>query len=344
MHLFEPFILVLTGTVVLASLLPPSERWAEVVAVAAKVGIVLLFFLHGAKLSRAAVLGGMRNWRLHLAVLAMTFVAFPLLGLIFASTPGLDPTLAGGLLFLTLLPSTVQSSIAFTSIARGNVAAAVCSATFSNLAGIVLTPLLVALLLSGPVHGLGAGGTIAAIESIVYLLLLPFLAGHLSQRWTGAFVNRHKSVIAKVDRGAILLVVYSAFGAVVREGIWSRISLGDLALLLGLCTAMLALALLTSWYAARLLGFSRADAIVMLFCGSKKSLATGVPMAGLLFPAALVGTAILPLMLFHQIQLMVCAWIAKALSERPEADGLGSRPAADGALNSSAEKRSTPER
>lgn len=314
LSIFEPFVLVLLGTVLFASLLPPTGSWADAMAIVAKIGIVLLFFLHGAKLSREAVIGGMRHWRLHLTVLAMTFLLFPLLGLAVIELPGLSPAIAGGLLFLTLLPSTVQSSIAFTSIAGGNVAAAVCSASFSNLAGIVITPLLVMLLMGG--NGMGSDGAITAVESIVLQLMLPFLAGHLLRPLIGGLVARYKSIVAKVDRGSILLVVYSAFGAAVRDGLWHRITTHDLLLLLLLCAALLAVVLAASWSAARLLALDREDAVVLLFCGSKKSLASGVPLAGLLFPAAAVGTAILPLMLFHQLQLIVCAGLAKNLARK----------------------------
>jgi sodium/bile acid cotransporter 7 len=310
LSLLEPFILMLLGTVLLASILPARGGWATLAANAADVGIVLLFFLHGAKLSREAIWEGARNWRLHLTVLATTFVAFPLLGLAFGNVPGLAGPIAAGLLFLTLLPSTVQSSIAFTAIARGNVAAAVCSASFSNLIGIVLTPALVALLMGG-VGGQGSGISLSAVESIVLQLLVPFVAGHLLRPWIGGFVARQKRLLTVVDRGSILLVVYSAFGAAVVEGLWSRVSPSDLLMIGVICTVMLAVVLLFTWLAGRALGFTREDAIVLLFCGSKKSLASGVPMAGVLFPAAQVGAVLLPVMLFHQIQLIACAVIAR---------------------------------
>jgi len=311
---FEPFILALLGTVVLASLFPPRGGWVAVFDFAADAGIVLLFFLQGAKLSREAIKDGARNWRLHLTVLASTFLLFPLLGLGIASLPFLTPTVAAGMLFLTLLPSTVQSSIAFTSIARGNVAAAVCSASFSNLIGIVLTPALAALLM----HSTGTGISYASVQTILLQLLLPFVAGHLLRPWIGGFVARHKPLLTITDRGSILLVVYTAFGAAVVEGLWHKVPASDLALILGLCLVLLALVLLATWGAGRLLGFKRADAIVLLFCGSKKSLASGVPMAGVLFPAAQVGVVILPLMLFHQIQLIACALIARRYADAVE--------------------------
>ncbi|MEH3160218.1 MAG: bile acid:sodium symporter [Sphingomonas taxi] len=311
---FEPFILMLLGTVVLASLLPARGEAARVVGLAADIGIVLLFFLHGAKLSREAIWEGARNWRLHLAVVATTFVVFPLLGLVFARMPGMAAPVAAGMVFLTLLPSTVQSSIAFTAIARGNVAAAVCSASFSNLIGIVLTPALVAVTMSG-VAGQGGGISLAAVESIVLQLLVPFVGGHLLRPWIGGFVARRKAWLGIVDRGSILLVVYTAFGAAVVEGLWQRVSAADLALIGLLCVALLAVVLAFTWMAGRALGFAREDQIVLLFCGSKKSLASGVPMAGVLFPAAQVGAVLLPVMLFHQIQLIACALIARRYAD-----------------------------
>jgi sodium/bile acid cotransporter 7 len=315
--IFEPFILALVGTMLLATLLPPRGAGASLFGAAADIGIVLLFFLHGARLSREAILAGARNWRLHLAVFAATYILFPLLGLGFAKLPLLDPALAAGLLFLCLLPSTIQSSIAFTSIARGNVAAAVCSASFSNLAGIALTPLLVALLMD---HGGGQAALAPGqIRTILLQLLLPFLAGHLLRPLIGNVVARHKRLVTLVDRGSILLVVYTAFGAAVVDGLWQRVSPLELAILLLICTLILAIVLAATWGAARVMRLSREDAIVLLFCGSKKSLASGVPMAGVLFPAAQVGLVILPLMIFHQIQLVACAIIARRLGERAEA-------------------------
>lgn len=316
---FEPFILALLGTVLLASFLPARGFAASVFDVLTTAGIVLLFFLHGAKLSRQALIDGARNWRLHLAVLAITFVLFPLLGLGLVSLPLLQGPIAAGLLFLTLLPSTVQSSIAFTAIARGNVAAAVCSASFSNLLGIFVTPALVALLMTAP--GASGGISIESVETIALQLLLPFLLGHGLRPWLGGFVSRQKRLVTMVDRGSILLVVYTAFSAAVVEGLWQRVSGETMALLLLVCCVLLGVVLLVTYAAGRLLGFDRADAIVLLFCGSKKSLASGVPMAGVLFPAAQVGAVILLVMIFHQIQLIACAVIARRYSEHVAGEG-----------------------
>ena len=317
---FEPFILMLLGTVLLASLLPPRGAFVGVFGTIADAAIVLLFFLHGAKLSREAIIEGVRRWRLHGATFLVTYGLFPLIGLAVAALHVVDGALATGIVFLTLLPSTVQSSIAFTAMARGNVAAAVCGASFSNLAGIFLVPLLVAAV----IHTTGsAGSSWAAAETIVLQLLVPFIAGHLLRPVIGGFVGRHKQLMTVVDRGSILLVVYTAFGAAVVEGLWQRISGPDLAIVAVVCAVILAIVMAASWGLGKALGFARADRIVLLFCGSKKSLASGVPMAGVLFPAALVGTIILPLMLFHQIQLITCAVIARRLGEEATADAEG---------------------
>jgi sodium/bile acid cotransporter 7 len=311
---FEPFILTLVGTVILASLLPARGMWVPVFGAAADIGIVLLFFLHGAKLSREAIIAGAKNWRLHLAVFLSTYALFPVLGLGLSSLPLLAGPMAAGLLFLTLLPSTVQSSIAFTAIARGNVAAAVCSASFSNVVGVILTPALVALLMRSD-GGMSVSAGLSTIETILLQLLLPFIVGHLMRPLIGGWVTKNKRLVTVVDRGSILLVVYTAFGAAVVEGLWNRVSATDLAMLLLVCCVLLAIVLAATWGAAKAMKLPREDAIVLLFCGSKKSLASGVPMAGVLFAPAQVGLVILPLMLFHQIQLIACALIARRLAE-----------------------------
>jgi solute carrier family 10 (sodium/bile acid cotransporter), member 7 len=269
-------------------------------------GIILLFFLHGAKLPREAIIAGARNGKLHLATLATTFIVFPVLGFGLAHAHLLPPVMASGVVFLTLLPSTVQSSIAFTAMAGGDVAAAVCAAAFSNLAGIAVTPLLTALFLQ---HSLAASPWHAA-QSIVGMLLVPFLLGHLARPLVAKSISAHKQLTTIVDRGSILLVVYSAFSAAVVEGLWRHVHGTDLLALGAVCILLLGLVLGWSRFLADRLGLPRDQMIVLQFCGSKKSLASGVPMAGALFPAAQVGGVILPLMLFHQIQLFVCAFLA----------------------------------
>lgn len=314
----DRFLLVLIGVLALAAVLPVRGIAAQGMAHVTDAGIALLFFLHGAKLSRAAIVAGIGAWRLHLLVLATTYGVFPLLGLAIVSGLGgaIDPLVAMGILYLCVLPSTVQSSIAFTSIAHGNVPAAVCSASLSNILGIVLTPLLASLLIGG--HSAGGAFFLDALTSIASQLLLPFVLGHLARPWIGGWIDRHKPLVMRVDRGAILLVVYTAFSAAVVEGLWTRLSPADLGMIAGLCALLLAAALLVTRLLARVTRLARADEIVLVFCGSKKSLASGVPMAGALFPAAEVGLVILPLMLFHQLQLIVCTALAARYARHDE--------------------------
>jgi len=322
----DPFLLWLIGAVASASLFPVRGAGAEAFGVLADLAIALLFFLHGAKLSRQAILSGIGNWRLHAMVFAATYVLFPLAGLATTRIAGglLNPLLVSGVLFLTLLPSTVQSSIAFTAMARGNVAAAVCSASLSNLVGIVLTPLLVSVMLRA--GAAGPGGDLHAVESIVVQLLIPFLAGHFLRPWIGGFVERNKRILTPVDRGSIILVVYSAFSAAVVNGIWHVLEVRDLFVLLGFAAVILAFVMIATSLAGRAMGFSREDRIVLLFCGSKKSLVSGVPMAGALFAPAEVGLIVLPLMIFHQLQLFVCAFLAARFANEDGADTLAETP------------------
>ncbi|CAI8700852.1 MULTISPECIES: bile acid:sodium symporter family protein [Pseudomonas] len=313
----DNFTLTLIGVVTLASLLPASGQVALGFGWLTNIAIALLFFLHGAKLSRESIIAGAGHWRLHLLVFSLTFVLFPLLGL--ALKPLLSPLIGNdlymGMLYLCALPATVQSAIAFTSLARGNIPAAICSAAASSLFGIFLTPLLVTLLLN--VHGEGAS-TLDAILKISVQLLLPFIAGQIARRWIGNWVARNKSWLKFVDQGSILLVVYGAFSEAVIEGLWQQIPLLDLLGLVLVCCIVLALVLVASTVLGKAFGFNQEDRITILFCGSKKSLATGVPMAQVLFAGSTIGLLILPLMLFHQIQLMVCAVLAQRYAKRPE--------------------------
>jgi sodium/bile acid cotransporter 7 len=319
-YLPDNFTLALVATVLLASLLPAHGAAARFFEGLTSVAIGLLFFLHGAKLSREAILAGIAHWRLHLLVFGCTFALFPLLGLALKPvlSPLVTPQLYTGVLFLCVLPATVQSAIAFTSMARGNIPAAVCSASASTLLGVFVTPLLVNLLVVPHGGGGTQGGALDAIGRILLQLMLPFVAGHLSRPWLGGWIKRRASVLKGVDQGSILLVVYTAFSAAVIEGLWKQVPLNALAGLLVVCAVLLGLALCSTTWLARRLGFDKADEITIVFCGSKKSLASGIPMAKVLFASHAVGAIVLPLMLFHQMQLMVCAVLARRYAMRAE--------------------------
>ncbi|WP_409483423.1 bile acid:sodium symporter family protein [Arsenicicoccus dermatophilus] len=312
----DPFLLAIVVAALVASVLPARGGAVPVLDTVVAVAIFALFFLYGARLSPQEALAGLRHWRLHAVILGFTFAAFPLLGI--ALTPVLRPLLgdplAAGLLYVTLVPSTVQSSIAFTSVARGNVAGAIVSASASNLLGVVLTPLLVMALMT-------TTGTVSvspkAFGDIGVQLLLPFVLGQVAGRWIRPWVTAHAAPLKLVDRGSIVLVVYSAFSAGMREGIWSRVTGPALLGVLVICLAILACMLwLTRWVAERL-GFDRGDQIAIQFCGTKKSLASGLPMALVLFAGQPVGLMVLPLMVFHQAQLMWCSALAARYATAP---------------------------
>lgn len=309
----DPFIIGLLIAAALGLAVPARGMAATAVDILKAFAIGLLFFLQGVRLQRDAIIAGMTNWRLQTLTLLSTFLVFPLLGVVLhASVPGmLDESLWFGVLFLCALPSTVQSSIAFTSIAHGNVPAAICAATLSNLLGIALTPLLVTLLLN--MHASASPAT--QIQAIVQQLLLPFIAGQLLSRWLRAWALRHPVLVSITDRGSILLVVYAAFSAAVLAGAWQGLGWRQIVILSVMSMVLLALVLGFTGMTSRAARFTRADEITAVFCGSKKSLATGVPMANILFPATAVGLVILPLMIFHQIQLMVCAVIARRYAD-----------------------------
>ena len=309
----DRFLAAILLTVAFSAVMPARGEAAEALGGLTTAAIALLFFMHGAKLSPQQALVGARHWRLHTMVFLSTFALFPLLGFsAHALAPGfLSEPLWAGVILLTALPSTVQASIVFTSVAGGNVPAAMCSATASSLLGVFLTPLIAGFLLAS--HGLDISAH--AVLAIVVQLLLPFVAGQLLRPWIGAFLTRHPRALKSVDYGSIMLLVYVAFSHGIVDGIWHQIGAGDLLKVALVDIALLATVMTILTFGSRRLGFSRADEIAIVFCGSKKSLVNGVPIATLLF-AGHVGLVVIPLMLFHQVQLMVCASLARRYAAR----------------------------
>ena len=311
----DPLIVLIILAVIIAIIAPARGNFADIFGQLTNVAIALLFFLYGARLSTQEALNGLKHWRLHLTILAFTFVVYPLIGIALRPlTAVISHDMYLGILFLTLVPSTVQSSVAFTSIAKGNVAGAIVSASASNLVGVIITPLLVMLLM-----GTGGGVHIdtSVFGEIALLLLAPFVLGQLTRRWVGKVAQSKATKV--VDRGSIAMVVYSAFSKGVVDGIWSSISLWDLAFLVVFAAIFVAFMLWLTRKASQKMGFNRADTIAIEFCGSKKSLATGLPMASVIFASggASLGLLILPLMIYHQVQLMMCSWLAARYAQRP---------------------------
>lgn len=314
----DTFTLALFGAVGFSTLFPLHGAAASAFELLTTVAIAVVFFLHGARLSREAILSGVAHWRLHLVVLLSTFIMFPVLGLVLKPllSPFVTPVLYTGVLLLCSLPSTVQSSIALTSLAKGNVPAAVCSASASGMLGTFLTPALIGLIVTG--QGSQEVSSWNTIWMIVRQLLLPFAAGHLLRPLIRRPLSHHPSALKLVDQGSILLVVYAAFSDTASQGLWHMVPGTALAGLVFVDILLLVLALSVTGLFAKTLGFSRADRITIVFCGSKKSLAAGIPMAKVLFAGHSVGAILLPLMLFHQIQLMTCAVLARRWRAQPE--------------------------
>jgi sodium/bile acid cotransporter 7 len=310
----DKFILWLLAAILLAWVAPVSAAPAAAVDLITYAAIFALFFLHGARMPREALVAGFADVKLHLTILAITFGLFPLFGLAFAAiAPDLfDPMIWTGILFLCVVPSTVQSSIAYTSMAGGNVAGAVAAAAFSNMMGVFLTPLLAGLILDAQ----GAAISLGGIGRIFALLFLPFLAGHGLRPWIFPLIEQRPALTTIVDKGTILLAVYGAFSAAIVDRIFSRVPPGQIGALVAWSLALLALILGSAYAIGRIGRFPPGSRAAILFCGSVKSLASGAPMAKVLFPGAATAIVLVPVMLYHTLQLLVCASIAGALMRR----------------------------
>ena len=284
-----------------------------------KAGVALIFFLHGLVLSFAALRAGALNWRLHLLIQGSTFILFPLIGLALNAMLGkwVAFELALGLFFLCALPSTVSSSVSMTAVAHGNVAGAVFNATLSSLIGIVATPLWVAWAMqtTGETRAIGP-----VILDLCRWLVLPLAVGQALRPWFGAWAQRNKPRLATVDRLTILLLVYTSFCDSFKQKVWSGNGVGQVLLISVVCTLLFAFVMVLTAGAGRALGFTREDRIAAMFCGSKKTLASGVPMAKLIFGAhPAMGLILLPIMIYHPLQLIVCGLLAQRWGQRAPA-------------------------
>ncbi|MDO4791413.1 MAG: bile acid:sodium symporter family protein [Buchananella hordeovulneris] len=300
----------IVGALVAGLLLPASAAAQPALGVVRTAAVVVLFFLYGARLRSHEVLAGLRNWRLQLLTPAVTFLVYPLVGWVVSTA--LSPwvgVFTVGVLFTSLLPSTVQTSITLTSIARGNVAGAVVAATLSNLAGVLLTPLLVLLFLGGDVGvGWGQFGKVAG------QILLPFLVGQVAGKWIGDWLRYHPKFTRAWDQLTIVFIVYISVGHATVAGAWEGVTPQMLATLLGACLALLLPVLALTWWGGQALGLERADRIAFLMCGSVKALTSGLPMAAVLFPPEMLAATTIPVVLFHQVQLLVKSGLASRLA------------------------------
>ena len=314
------FLLGMAGATFLAWAFPEpgaSGGWMQP-EILTKAAVALIFFLHGLTLSFAALRAGALNWRLHVLVQACTFGLFPLLGLaLVALLEGRAPgELAIGVFFLCALPSTVSSSVALTAAARGNVAGAVFNATLSSFLGIVLTPLWVAFAMkaTGETRPL-----LPVIIDLVQWLLLPLAVGQLLRGAIGTWAMRHKSRIAVIDRLTILLLVYTSFCDSFQQRLWAQHGTRVVLLVVLLSAGLFALVMLLTSWSARALKFAREDRVAAMFCGSKKTLASGVPMAKLIFGAhPAMGMILLPIMIYHPLQLVISGFLAERWGRRAD--------------------------
>ncbi|EKO3511275.1 bile acid:sodium symporter [Vibrio fluvialis] len=282
------------------------------------IGIAIVFFLHGLGLSPQAIKAGLTNWRLHVYIQMATFVVYPILWVIFgeAFLAYMPPALAFGFCYLLVLPSTISSSVAMTSVGKGNVPGAIFNASLSSILGVFITPLLIQLFMGFEGVQLDL---LDSVISISKLLLLPMIAGQIMRPYLVAWVDRHKAVVNKVDKYVILLIVYNAFCDSVVNGIWSEFSVGLLATSIIICTVILLVMVHLIQWGARRTKFTLPDEVAAVFCGTKKTLAAGIPMAKVIFGAdPSLGMILLPIMLYHPIQIFYCAVLANRYARQSE--------------------------
>lgn len=318
----DTFLLLLFLAAALSALVPDLGKSGGVVHLDlyTNYGVSVVFLLYGLTLSWERLRAGMLNWRLHLLVLAGTFVIYPLLvwgaGAAAGSLVGADVKL--GFFYIAASPSTISSSVAMTSIARGNVAGAIFNASLSGLVGVFATPLWVNWYLAQTGQALDLGHV---IFKIALLVLAPIVIGQLLRPLLATWIARQTLLVKVLDRGTVLVIVLNSFSDSVAEGVWAGHSDSVIALIGALCLVFFFTLMGILRAICRLLGFSRADMIAGVFCGTKKSLASGVPLAKVMFGSSpALGMIILPFVLYHLLQLVAASVIARRWAAAYEAE------------------------
>lgn len=311
----DPLVRLLVLAVLLASILPVAADHRAAAQAVSNGAIFVLFLLNGLRLPRAEVVRGMRHARFLLPLAGWSFLVMGLAGWLLAGAGAalLPAQVALGFLFLGVLPSTVQSATAYSSLAGGNVAASVVAAAFLNILGVFLSAPLFSLLAGSE----AAPFDLAALERIALILLLPFVLGQLAQARAGGWVRDHRRLATWMDRLAIAIAVYVAFSGAVEQGLWQRVDPPAWAALLALVLVFLALAFVGAWLLGGALRLARADRIAFLFAGAQKSIALGAPLASVLFPPAVAGLLLLPVLVYHLLQLVISAPVASRLAAGP---------------------------
>jgi solute carrier family 10 (sodium/bile acid cotransporter), member 7 len=279
------------------------------------IGVFLIFFFYGVKLSPAQLRTGLSNYKLHLVIQSSTFVIFPLLILGIHSFSGAGNSYMWlGVFYLAALPSTVSSSVVMVSIAGGNLPAAIFNASVSSLIGILITPLWMGLFLDIAETGTDLTSTVIKLS---LQILLPVILGFLFHKRLGGFVANNQKKLKNFDQAIILLIVFTAFSESFAKKMFAGNSLADF-IWIGLAMAGLFVLIMTiMWVISKWLGFVQADTITVLFCGSKKSLVQGAVMGKVLFPDPLIfGIVLLPLMMYHSLQLLMGSAIAERFAAK----------------------------
>jgi len=317
----DRFVTLMIASAVLGFLLPGigANDGPLKLGLVTKLGIGFVFFLHGANLAPENLVAGMKNWQVHVLIQAATFVLFPIFGLAiyFGLAPLLSESSRLGFFFLAALPSTISSSVAMTVLGRGNVPAAVFNATLSGLLGLVVTPLMISIVTA---TGSVQFSLLDAVINIAMTLLAPFVAGQILRPLIKTILTKHKPIVSWIDRSVILLIVFTSFATSTAGGIWTRFTAIEIVATLALVLLLLACAFGMTIFTSRRLSLKREDEVAVVFCGSTKSLANGAPIAQILFAGSpVLGVILLPLMLYHQLQLIGCAVLAQNYAKQIDA-------------------------
>lgn len=318
---FDNFVLAILVMILLGKFFPQAGIYRGPVDLdkLSDVGVFLIFFFYGLKLSPDKLRSDLGNIKLHAVVQIATFILFPLIVMVamhFFLTPATYQLWLGAF-FMAALPSTVSSSVVMVSIAKGNVPAAIFNASLSSLVGVFITPLWMGFVLAS--GRMQMGDMSGVIVKLICQVLFPVAAGMLLNRRWGNWALSHAKSLKLFDQSIILSIVYMSFSESFSRNLFSELSyVNFMALLLGVILLFYLVYGIIS-ITSKSFGFNREDRITALFCGSKKSLVHGTVMSSILFAGmGSLGILLLPIMVYHALQLVIVSFIAQRMGDEVE--------------------------
>jgi len=304
------FIISIVLAIVVALLVPRVGVFLNPDGTTTTVAVLLAFLAIGFTLPSEKIAAGISNVKFHLYVELFIFAVVPAYVLLTVPLFGdlFRPEVRVGLYALAVLPTTVTSCVIFTGAACGNSVSAIFNAAFSNVTGVLLSPLLLSLILSGAGAGMSPAEAGHIIAGLGLQMLLPLLVGQVLRRALSGFAAKHGKKVSSASSVFIVVIVFFTFSRAASGAAFAT-NIARMPLPFAYLAVSHIILQIGARLGARLFGFPLEDRVAAMYVAPQKTLALGAPLLTIYFASQpeLLAIAILPLAFYHPFQLLVAS-------------------------------------